>query len=78
MERMHFCKPNPAYYQEILELLGAKAEECLMIGNDVEEDMVAATLGIKTRLVTDLLISRDQLQIEPNYRCRLTGSEVNH
>lgn len=72
MERMHFCKPNPAYYQEILELLGAKAEECLMIGNDVEEDMVAATLGIKTCLVTDLLISRDQLQIEPDYRCRLT------
>ncbi len=71
MERMHFCKPNPAYYQEVLDLLGAQAEECLMIGNDVEEDLVAATLGIKTCLVTDLLISRGKLQIEPDYRCRL-------
>lgn len=71
MESMHFCKPNPAYYQEILDLLGAEAQECIMIGNDFEEDMVASVLGMKTCLVTDLLISRDKLKIEPDYRCRV-------
>ena len=51
------CKPNPAYYQEILAKTGLKAEECLMVGNDVEEDMVAETLGMKVFLLTDCLIN---------------------
>lgn len=71
MEKMHFCKPNPKYYQEILDLLGLKAEECMMIGNDVEEDMVAALVGMKTCLVTDRLISRRKSKIKPDYTCRL-------
>ncbi|NLY90618.1 MAG: HAD family hydrolase [Firmicutes bacterium] len=71
MEQMHFCKPNPNYYREILDLLGAKAEECLMIGNDLEEDMVAALLGLKTCLVTDRLINRGKLKVKPDYTCRL-------
>ncbi|WP_331274063.1 HAD family hydrolase [Capillibacterium thermochitinicola] len=71
MEQMHFCKPNPNYYREILDLLGAKAGECLMIGNDEEEDMIAARLGIKTCLVTDRLIRREKTEIKPDYTCRL-------
>ncbi|HBG17285.1 MAG TPA: HAD family hydrolase, partial [Firmicutes bacterium] len=65
------CKPNPNYYREILDLLQAKAEECLMIGNDIEEDIVASVLGIKTCLVTDRLISRGKLKIEPDYTCSI-------
>ena len=57
-ENSSFCKPNTAYYQEILEKLGCKAEECAMVGNDVEEDMVAGELGMKTFLLTDHLINR--------------------
>lgn len=71
METMHYCKPNPNYYREILTLLGARAEECLMIGNDQEEDMSAAVLGIKTCLVTDHLIDRGKTKIKPDYTCRL-------
>lgn len=59
-----FCKPNPAYYTEILEKLDLKAEECLMIGNDVTEDMVAETVGIKTFLLTDCIINREARDIE--------------
>lgn len=59
-ENSSFCKPNTAYYQEILEELGCKAEECAMVGNDVEEDMVAEGLGMKTFLLTDCLINRKQ------------------
>ena len=36
------CKPNPAYFQEIVEKLGKKPEECLMVGNDGVEDTAAA------------------------------------
>lgn len=52
-----FCKPNPAYYREILETLGLKAEECLMVGNDVVEDGAARTLGIPVFLLTPCLIN---------------------
>lgn len=55
-ENMHFCKPKPQYYAEILSKLGRTPAECWMIGNDVEEDLVAAQLGIKTFLVQDYLI----------------------
>ena len=49
------CKPNPEYYKDILERIGCKPEECLMVGNDVDEDMVAATIGMKVFLLTDCL-----------------------
>lgn len=58
-ENMHFCKPNINYYQEIIDLLDVEADKCLMIGNDVQEDMIAGKLGMKTYLVTDFLINRN-------------------
>ena len=58
-ENSHSCKPNPAYYREILEKLGVHPEECLMVGNDVTEDMVAQTLGMKVFLLTDCLINKE-------------------
>ena len=54
-----FCKPNPDYYREILGKLKLKSEECLMVGNDVGEDMTAETLGMHVFLLTDCLINRD-------------------
>ncbi len=57
-ENSHYCKPNPDYYREVLTKLNATPEECLMVGNDVEEDMVAATLGMKVFLLTDCLINK--------------------
>lgn len=57
-ENSRYCKPNLAYYREILERIGADAGECLMVGNDVEEDMVAAKMGLSVFLMTDCLINR--------------------
>lgn len=54
-----FCKPNPDYYREILGKLKLKSEECLMVGNDVGEDMIAETLGMQVFLLTDCLINRE-------------------
>ena len=56
-EHSHYCKPNPDYYREILEKTGCVPEECLMVGNDVGEDMVAKTLGMQVFLLTDNLIN---------------------
>ena len=56
-EHSHYCKPNPDYYREILEKIGCVPEECLMVGNDVGEDMVAKTLGMQVFLLTDNLIN---------------------
>lgn len=62
-ENSRHCKPNPAYYQDILSELGLKAENCLMVGNDVEEDMIARETGMRVFLLTDNLINRNNLDI---------------
>ena len=62
-ENSSFCKPNPKYYEEILSKIGVPAEECLMVGNDVTEDMVAETLGMKVFLLTDCLINKESKDI---------------
>jgi FMN phosphatase YigB (HAD superfamily) len=59
LEAMHFCKPHTQYYQEIMDNLELDPERCVMIGNDVQEDMVAAELGMETILVEDYCINRD-------------------
>ena len=40
------CKPNPAYYAEILRKTGKRPQECLMVGNDATEDTAALEQGI--------------------------------
>ena len=45
------------YYRELLNRFSILAEESLMIGNDVEEDMVASQLGMDTFLITDCMIN---------------------
>ncbi|MBA4601874.1 HAD family hydrolase [Thermoactinomyces mirandus] len=55
-ENSHFCKPNPRYYLSVAEKIGVHPEECVMIGNDMQEDMVASTVGMKTFFLTDYRI----------------------
>ena len=56
-------KPNPDYYRDVLAQLKVKPEECLMVGNDVDEDMVARELGMQVFLLTDCMISRKDTDI---------------
>lgn len=67
-ENSNYCKPNPKYYQQVLEKIGVAPEECLMVGNDVTEDMVAQTLGMKVFLLTDCLINKENkdISVYPN------------
>lgn len=58
------CKPNPEYYKDVCAAIGANPEECLMVGNDVGEDMIPAEgLGMKVFLLTDCLINKDGVDI---------------
>lgn len=57
-ENCRFCKPNVSYYQDILDQLSLRAEECLMVGNDATEDLAAQALGIQVFLITDCLINK--------------------
>ncbi len=67
-ENSHYCKPNPDYYREVISRLGVDPEECLMVGNDVGEDMIAETLGMKVFLLTDCLINKENkdISVYPN------------
>ncbi|MGI6225784.1 MAG: HAD family hydrolase [Peptococcales bacterium] len=67
-ENSAFCKPNPQYFQEVCKKLEISPEECLMVGNDIQEDLVAGTLGMKTYLVTDCLIDRGTPKYQPDYQ----------
>lgn len=62
-ENMSFCKPNPDYYREILRLAKLKPQECLMVGNDIDEDMMAKNLGINVFLLTDCMINKSNKDI---------------
>ena len=57
-ENSSHCKPNPDYYREILDRIGAKPEDCLMVGNDALEDMIAEKVGMQVFLLTDCLINK--------------------
>ncbi len=69
-EIMHFCKPHKEYYQEVAEVIGVKPEECLMVGNDVGEDLPAGKIGMKTFLVEDMLIDQG-VGLSPDWRGKL-------
>ena len=57
-ENSRRAKPNPDYYRDILAHIGLSPEECLMVGNDVGEDMIARELGMQVFLLTDCLINK--------------------
>lgn len=64
-ENSRFCKPSPAYYEEVLAAAGCRAKNCLMVGNDTDDDMSAGQLGMQTYLVTDHLVDLKGYGTEP-------------
>ena len=51
-DNFHFSKTHAAYYAEMLGQLGWPEEPILMIGNDIERDLVPANrLGLKTYFI---------------------------
>ncbi|WP_230200203.1 HAD family hydrolase [Bacillus niameyensis] len=48
------AKPNPDFFKKVVENLNFKPEECMMVGNDYEKDIVPAkAVGIHTVLFAE-------------------------
>ena len=63
-ENSRHSNPNPEYYKDVTKALGVSPEDCIMVGNDVDEDMrPASALGMKVFLVKDYLINRSNSDI---------------
>ena len=58
-ENSSFSKPNLEYYKWVVSEMGLSPEECLMVGNDVGDDMVAEQLGMKVFLIPRDLINKE-------------------
>ena len=58
-----YTKPHLEFYEEVLNTIEKKAEQCYMIGNDVSDDLPAGKLGIETYLITDCLINSKNLEV---------------
>lgn len=62
-----YCKPNTDYYKSIIDVFGLDPGECLMVGNDVEDDLSIRRLGASTFLLTDTMENKKNLPIETDY-----------
>lgn len=58
-ENSRYCKPQSGYFSDIAEHLGLAPERCLMVGNDADQDLSAAAIGMKTYLVDTWLVERE-------------------
>lgn len=63
-ENSYYCKPNLEYYKAILKTIRKEPEECMMVGNDVKEDMCTKVLGMDTYLITDCLINHEKKEVK--------------
>jgi len=68
IENCKRCKPSIEYFNDVLKKVDRSAEQCLMIGNDEYEDLVASELGIKTYLVEDHVIRRENVNFKPDFK----------
>lgn len=58
-ENCHYCKPSLEYYKELLDRAGFEPEECIMVGNDFDEDIIPAQkLGMRVFLLIDCIINK--------------------
>lgn len=55
-----YVKPRLEYYQQISEKINVPPENCLMVGNDALNDVIASKIRMKTYLTTD----SDHISIE--------------
>lgn len=67
-EKNCFCKPSLKFYEEILRDIDKNPSECLMVGNDVQEDLIASKLGMKTFLIEDCILHRTEDEIKTDYK----------
>ena len=68
LETMRTCKPSVDYYLELSSILDVSPSECLMVGNDVQQDLPALETGMGTFLVEGQVIDRGTSDLKPDAR----------
>lgn len=58
-----YSKPNPKYYLDIAHKLTVDPRDCLMVGNDADDDMPAKNVQMDVFLLTDCLINKKEKDI---------------
>ncbi|MBQ4357296.1 MAG: hypothetical protein II788_04825, partial [Acholeplasmatales bacterium] len=67
-ENSRYCKPNHLYYLEILNKYSLKEEDCIMVGNDIDDDFSDLPLGMGAYFIKDYSINRKNKEITiPSY-----------
>lgn len=67
-ENAHFAKPNINYYKEVLTNINEVAENCIMIGNDLDEDMITKEqLNMEFYLLSDCMINKSNKDINADF-----------
>lgn len=56
-ENSCYAKPELNYYRHLLKMLDKDPEDCMMVGNDVHEDMCARKLGIDVFLIDEYMLN---------------------
>jgi FMN phosphatase YigB (HAD superfamily) len=52
-ESMHACKPHGEYFTQVAQMLEVEPGSCLMVGDDADLDLPAASVGMRTFYVGD-------------------------
>lgn len=66
-EYCHATKPSIKYYEEVIQTMNLNIEECMMVGNDTEDDGVVEQLGIPLYLIEDHLINRNNESLKSKW-----------
>ena len=67
-EVMHTCKPHINYFMETAGMAGLDAKDCLMIGNDKQDDLPAVRTGMRTFLLEEAVLDNGKGAEAPSYQ----------
>ena len=62
-ENCTYAKPNPLYYTELCAQNGLRPEDCLMVGNDADEDGAALQAGMRFFFLSDHPLNRKGIDL---------------
>ena len=68
LESMGSCKPQARYFEELATRLDTEPAACLMVGNDVQQDLPASDAGMDTFLVEGQVVDRGTGGLTPDGR----------
>ena len=63
-ENSCYTKPNINYYKHLLKMIDKDPKDCIMVGNDIDEDMCVEKIGMDTYLIDKYILNKHNKDIE--------------